>query len=60
MTFNHAMDLYQRERDLDTQRWCAMAIQMAHHSSDGGALEKELHDKYLTIRFDVPPGDGGA
>ncbi|RKU40879.1 hypothetical protein DL546_001180 [Coniochaeta pulveracea] len=51
--FNHAVDFYFAKQDRLCQKWAFKAFALAHLYEDGGALEKMLHDRYGTLKFDA-------
>lgn len=51
--FNHAVDFYFAKQDELCQTWAFKAFALAHLYEDGGVLEKMLHDRYGTLKFDT-------
>ena len=52
MSWNHAIDLYQADRDEECKKWCAKAIDLAHCSDDGGILEGMLQERFTSLKWD--------
>lgn len=53
MSWNHAIDLYQADRDGECKKWCAKAIDLAHYCSDEGVLEGSLQGRFTTLKWEA-------
>lgn len=52
MSWNHAIDLYQADRDEECRKWCAKGIDLAHYCQDGGALEGMLQERFTSLKWE--------
>lgn len=50
--FNHAIDLYCAGEDEGCKNWAGRALNIAHYCADEGALERQLQNKLIGLKFD--------
>ncbi|KAF2968484.1 hypothetical protein GQX73_g5062 [Xylaria multiplex] len=50
--FNHGVELYATKEDELSKAWISHALTIAHYFRDGGELERQLQDKYTTLKWD--------
>ncbi|KAI8266069.1 hypothetical protein K4K58_010374 [Colletotrichum sp. SAR11_239] len=51
--FNQAVDCYNERRYEECHTWADLATNLAHYASDGGALERQCHEKRAKLDFDM-------
>ncbi|KAF5526463.1 hypothetical protein CGCA056_v002343 [Colletotrichum aenigma] len=51
--FNQAVDCYNERRYDECHTWADLATNLAHYASDGGALERQCHEKRAKLDFDM-------
>ncbi|KAI8218718.1 hypothetical protein K4K54_010127 [Colletotrichum sp. SAR 10_86] len=51
--FNQAVDCYNEKRYKECHTWADLATNLAHYASDGGALERQCHEKRAKLDFDM-------
>ncbi|KAI8294264.1 Transcriptional regulator [Colletotrichum sp. SAR11_240] len=51
--FNQAVDCYNERRYKECHTWADLATNLAHYASDGGALERQCHEKRAKLDFDM-------
>ncbi|KAI0539329.1 meiosis protein SPO22/ZIP4 like-domain-containing protein [Xylaria digitata] len=50
--FNHGVELYAIKEDELSKAWISHAFTIAHYFRDGGELERQLQDKYTTLKWE--------
>lgn len=49
--FNHGVDLYVSNDDVNSEKWIGHAFNLASSLKDGGVLEKQLQDHYTRLTW---------
>jgi len=52
MSWNHAVDLYSVGKDEECKKWALKAINLAHYCEDEGRLEKNLQDRFGSLKWE--------